>query len=375
MKIFRRVIACVSAAAITACLSCFNAFAADDVNSFNDLRSAGRYIRECMKNRQDEVVFEIPSSFDTSEAVETIMRISFEETYDGSEGDYLMKNISYYGFNSYRLGNIKNITMNFEYRTTAEQEKYVDEKTAEILESLDIDDLDDYGKISAIYDYVINNVEYAYSSDMLRYTAYGALTNGEAVCQGITLLFYRLAKDAGVSCRMITGTSRGNHVWNIVSINGVYYLLDATWDIDYTDISQCDYFLKGTLDFDESDPDMPHIFDNTEDAPHEIDYTSEKFKAMYPISDVSYDPASPAVGYVLADVDSDGIIDSNDASRILSAYAMLSTGNTSGLSDGHERASDVNRDGMIDSTDASLVLGYYAYVSTGGTLSFEEYNK
>ena len=36
---------------------------------------------------------------------------------------------------------------------------------------------------------------------------------------------------------------------------------------------------------------------------------------------------------------------------------------------------DVNSDGSIDSSDASIILAYYAYTSTGGTLNFEDYMK
>lgn len=354
-------------------MSCFNVFA-DENNSFGDLRSAGRYMRESIKNRQETVTIEVPTTYDFDEAYDGIMYAAFEETYDGKDGDYLKNTLKHYSCHAEGYGRKYIMTYTIEYRTTAEQEQFVDEKAAEILESLDIDSLDDYEKLTSIYDYVINNVEYANSSDALRYTAYGALSNGEAVCQGISQLLYRLVKDAGISCRMISGTAGGGHMWNIASVNGVYYLLDSTWDINRTEISRCNYFMKGISDFDDYDLETPHIPDDDDESPFDTDFTSAEFKAMYPISEKAYDPESPAVGYVLADANSDGIIDSNDATQILSAYAMLSTGNMSGLSDAHERAADVNLDGMIDSSDASLVLNYYAYASTGGDLSFEEFN-
>lgn len=85
--------------------------------------------------------------------------------------------------------------------------------------------------------------------------------------------------------------------------------------------------------------------------------------------------APPAIEetYTLGDVDGNGTIDATDASLILSAYANVSTGRDSGLTDKQASAADANSDGTVDATDASCVLGYYAYVSTGGTDSFEDF--
>ena len=75
------------------------------------------------------------------------------------------------------------------------------------------------------------------------------------------------------------------------------------------------------------------------------------------------------------DPDSDGRIDSTDASVILAAYAKLSTGQTSGLTEPAKAAADANSDGAIDSNDASLILSYYALTSTGSSLSLADYIK
>lgn len=73
------------------------------------------------------------------------------------------------------------------------------------------------------------------------------------------------------------------------------------------------------------------------------------------------------------DVDSDGSVDSNDASMILAEYSRTSTGFDASFNAKQKSVADVDLDGQIDSSDASLVLSYYAYTSTGGKVSFEEF--
>jgi|GEM_PF-6813503 len=66
----------------------------------------------------------------------------------------------------------------------------------------------------------------------------------------------------------------------------------------------------------------------------------------------------------LGDINGDGAVDASDASAVLTAYAMISTGQDSGLTETQLFNADVNGDGVADATDASLILGYYAYVQT-----------
>jgi len=75
----------------------------------------------------------------------------------------------------------------------------------------------------------------------------------------------------------------------------------------------------------------------------------------------------------LGDINGDNAVDANDASYILTVYAMIQTGETVTLTDEEQWAGDVDFSGVIDAADASAVLGYYVYFSTGGKLSSDEY--
>jgi len=74
----------------------------------------------------------------------------------------------------------------------------------------------------------------------------------------------------------------------------------------------------------------------------------------------------------IGDINSDGVVDSSDASEILMIYAQVSTGGGD-VPEETKAIADINGDGLVDSSDASLILEYYAYVSTGGGDSAEEY--
>lgn len=70
----------------------------------------------------------------------------------------------------------------------------------------------------------------------------------KAVCQGYTNLFYRLALEAGLDARIITGYGNsGMRGWNIVKIGDAYYNLDATWDCMHREGYR--YFLQCDKDF------------------------------------------------------------------------------------------------------------------------------
>lgn len=75
--------------------------------------------------------------------------------------------------------------------------------------------------------------------------------------------------------------------------------------------------------------------------------------------------------FLLGDVNSDGTVNSSDASAVLAEYSAIQTGGASTLSAEQKKAADVNADNKIDSTDASKILEYYAAVSTGKTPSWD----
>lgn len=64
------------------------------------------------------------------------------------------------------------------------------------------------------------------------FTAYGALVEGRAVCEGYARAMQLLLHHAGMECTLVTGTdeNRVAHMWNLVTVEGKNYHLDPTWN-------------------------------------------------------------------------------------------------------------------------------------------------
>lgn len=65
------------------------------------------------------------------------------------------------------------------------------------------------------------------------YSAYGALVEGKAVCEGYAKAMQLLLENVGIDSTVILGQSAQDgepHMWNLVQINDEYYYLDPTWN-------------------------------------------------------------------------------------------------------------------------------------------------
>lgn len=80
-----------------------------------------------------------------------------------------------------------------------------------------------------VYDWLVKHVQYdnstAYSD-----TAYGAIVDGRAGCEGYARAFQYLMNQIGVETVLITGRTDENHMWNMVKLYGEYYFVDVTSD-------------------------------------------------------------------------------------------------------------------------------------------------
>ena len=261
-------------------------YSLEDVEYTSDQEKLVKIFREKLINRESNIVLyyhcdeEITQEF-FSNLVHQLFQKSIKHTGNGKEGDYLKWHCQGWTVKASISGNSNegyglNIFYDVSYLSSLEQEEKVDEEVSNLLKSLDLSNKTDYQKVKAIYDYICSNVTYDHDnlndkSYSLKYTAYAALINKTAVCQGYASLFYRLALDAGVDTRVISGEAGGPHAWNIVKLNGKYYNLDSTWDAGRSTYA---YFLKNTNDFDD------HVRDN--------DYQSNEFIEEYPMWDESY---------------------------------------------------------------------------------------
>ena len=188
--------------------------------------------------------------------------IAAKETDNPKEGDSLRfsyTSLSYSG--GYEIHGSKSyikLDYTINYFTTYAQEQQLTAAVDDLVQSFGFvsSDTEKY-KADTIYQYITQNVTYDYENlyddnYLLKFSAYAALIDKTAVCEGYAVLFYRLAEECGLDARVIAGIggdgNTENHAWNIVKIGQSYYYLDSTWDAGVQP-ENYEFYLKGKLDF------------------------------------------------------------------------------------------------------------------------------
>ena len=256
----------------------------DDVVQLETEDALYQYLKEQVVVRNSQITVSVPVEINNKVGPINAMTSAQEytEACTGQEGDALKYGGIGYSVSTTSYSDAARVTYTYymNYYTTAEQEKQLSSAVTSALTSLNLDGKTEAEKVVAIHNYICDHVDYDYdglsdSNNTVKYTAYGALCNGKAVCNGYAVLFYRMCKEAGLSVRIISGTSNGgSHAWNIVKVGDVYYAVDSTWDgQDAQTLNQ--YLLKSEKDFSA---------DHTRSA----EYTTEEFNDTYPMALNSY---------------------------------------------------------------------------------------
>ena len=248
-------------------------------------------MRTAMKHRAYRIKITYDAqTFDREAAEELAAKLvdnAFYESDDPAGGDYLR-----YQYGGYQLTHSCEKGL-FRYRykaeivpvyyTTSEQEETLDEEIARILEDFRFSQgAADLEKIRRVHDFICERTAYDMvhkhqGSSHIQSTAYGALIYRTALCQGYAVLCYRLLKELGIDCRIVTGEAvtegkTERHAWNIVRVGDVFYNMDVTFD----DVKGTyDWFLKSDRTFER---------DHTRDER----YCSDEFCEQYPMSREDY---------------------------------------------------------------------------------------
>lgn len=233
---------------------------------------------QTLLNREEKIVIKhfIPDyNIDLNDLLAKVYAIDDENT--AKDSDYLEYSLIRWGYSGKRVG--KETTLNFEftYKTTLKEEQALDKKVKSALQGLDLEGASDYEKGKAIHDYIINRV--SYDNTLKKASAYDAMISKSAVCEGYSMLAYRMFTEAGLKCRIISGTGNGgSHAWNIIKVKDKWYNIDLTWDdpisSDGKPMLVYDFFLKSTKDF--------------KNHKRNAEYKTEEFVKTYPISKTSY---------------------------------------------------------------------------------------
>lgn len=124
---------------------------------------------------------------------------------------------------NYDVATTEEVAMGF----TAELNAKLDEIIAGIP-----DGLDDWHRALYLHDYLVFHTDYSEDA-RLPFTAYGAIVEGKATCQGYSDALHLLLARAGFECTYVIGYSHDDsakHKWNYVKLDdGQWYIIDPTW--------------------------------------------------------------------------------------------------------------------------------------------------
>lgn len=128
-------------------------------------------------------------------------------------------------------------------RSQAEEMKLALNKAADQIVSA-VTATDPYEKELQLHDLLCQWVEYSDDpADGMKYSAFGALVNKKAVCEGYSRAMQFLLGKMGITAVTVTGTGGGEgHMWNAVNLWGEWYHLDVTWNDTKGDVISREYF-------------------------------------------------------------------------------------------------------------------------------------
>ncbi|MEE1132610.1 MAG: transglutaminase domain-containing protein [Caryophanon sp.] len=125
------------------------------------------------------------------------------------------------------------LTFEFTYPVSIEKEQAITQYVKDTAAKIFSDNMTDFQKVRAAYEYIITNTNYSIApeEDGGGHSIYSIAKDGIGVCQAYALLFHRLMEEEGIASKYIVGTSlQGiNHAWNVVTIDGKTYHIDATY--------------------------------------------------------------------------------------------------------------------------------------------------
>ncbi len=142
-------------------------------------------------------------------------------------------------------GKAKAVVLEYDYteKEIAAMQEYIDrnvKKAAAIANTFQ----DDYSKVKAVYDYLINTYEYDWT--LTKSKEYELFKTGSGVCTAYSLAFKDIMQELNIPCYVVVSKEIA-HMWNVVQINGKWYNIDSSWGDIYAKESESfryDNFLK-----------------------------------------------------------------------------------------------------------------------------------
>ncbi len=218
---------------------------------YEQLDKSGRVIynliSDAMKNCQPTV--EIPNVDRTGKLYNRVLEL------------IRCENLGYFHLKSRSIGSrtiaSKSFNIDFEYRYTAEEANTMLRKAETAADDIIMKitpDMTEYDKLKLFHDEIITGCKSSTDGEYAD-NIYGALVDGQALCEGYAKAFSYLCGRVGIENTIVTGYADEAHMWNMVKLDGNWYHVDLTWDhpdaalsAAYPDAVLYNYFLVSDAD-------------------------------------------------------------------------------------------------------------------------------
>ncbi|MGO1469554.1 MAG: cell wall-binding repeat-containing protein [Tissierella sp.] len=243
--------------------------------SFETMPNSPQSLKEVMKEKLEDFEADISIVYEgriSSDEVRGIIRDIY------SDGSYIGGAIKSITPGVKKVGDSSEVVLKAEYYNTKKEEAFMDTEINKILGKIIKPGMNEFQKVKAVHDHVVNNTRYSNDTIKTSHSAYAALTEGKAVCQGYALLTYRFLDALDIENHYVIGDTLGKkgwglHAWNKVKINGKYYNIDTTKDdpivVDGNHILSYKYFLVSDKKFSATHRPNRDIFPKATDTKYE----------------------------------------------------------------------------------------------------------
>ena len=195
--------------------------------SYNDLLNI---FYSVINNGWDEFTFYCPSEY--SDCINDVELISNNQVLLSQINDFASPFNSFDEINTL-YDETGEITISLNNTYTKEEQNIINEKLDSIISSNINDSMTLEQKLKSLHDYIINTTKYDIDKNNTgesiyhSSTAYGALIDGFATCNGYADAYALILDRLGVKNYRITSDT---HIWNAVYFNDGWLHIDLTWD-------------------------------------------------------------------------------------------------------------------------------------------------
>lgn len=195
-------------------------------------------------------------------------------TQDNPAFFYIGNTYSYGGYQDENDRNINTFCLTFTMSVKERQDAAVKlDAAVSAIEGGIPKDADEFGKELWLHDRLMEKTVYddqtansgdPYAASPNAFTAYGALVEGKAVCEGYSRAMELLLHKSGIACTLVSGEDKktgGSHMWDMVTVDGLNYHLDPTWDDGAAD-DPASYYRHVYFNLNDTEIQLTHTIDN-----------------------------------------------------------------------------------------------------------------